>query len=123
VNGRNRALALVLGSAALLAAGCAGGREVAIRGAHPDDAPALMQGYGCGACHTIPGVPGADATVGPSLAGMGGRRTIAGVLPNNPRNLVRWLRDPQAVPPGTVMPDLDLGEPQARDIAAYLYSH
>jgi cytochrome c1 len=44
-------------------------------------------------------------------------------LPNTPDNLVRWLRDPQAVSPQTIMPDLGLGEPQARDIAAYLYEH
>ena len=30
----------------------------------------LIQQKGCGACHTIPGVPGANGTVGPNLAGV-----------------------------------------------------
>jgi cytochrome c1 len=33
---------------------------------------------------------------------------------------VQWLREPQAVHPGTAMPDLDVSERDARDIAAYL---
>src|SRR5581483_6561824 len=80
-------------------------------------------GAGCGACHTIAAVDGADGKVGPPLAHFADRRYIAGELPNTPENLVRWIMDPQAVEPRTVMPDLDVGEPQARDIAAYLYRH
>ena len=36
--------------------------------------------------------------------------------------LVAWLRDPPAISPGTAMPNLDLTEAQARDMAAYLYT-
>ena len=43
------------------------------------------------------------------------RRTmIAGELPNSPDNLVRWLRNPKAVEPGTAMPDLGLTRPGTR---------
>jgi len=119
---KRAAISTLVGAVGLLA-GCGASHEIAIPGANPDQAPTLMNAYGCGACHTIPGVRGADATVGPPLGGLGERRTIAGVLPNTPDNLVRWLRDPQAVSPGNVMPNLGLGEPQARDIAAYLYGH
>ena len=81
----------------------------------------LIRGHGCGACHRIPGIGDAKGNVGPSLAGFGDRVYIAGVLRNNPENLVTWLRDPQQVVPGNVMPDLGLTDQQARDIAAYLY--
>jgi cytochrome c1 len=80
-----------------------------------------IERYGCGSCHAIPGVRGAVGTVGPPLDGMGQRGYIAGRLPNNGPNLERWLRDPQAVEPGTAMPDLDVTEDDARDIAAYLF--
>lgn len=47
---------------------------------------------------------------------------IAGELPNSPANLVRWIKDPKSVEPGTDMPDLGLTDQQARDVAAYLYT-
>lgn len=34
--------------------------------------------------------------------------------------MVRWLRNPQAVTPRTLMPNLGVTEADARDIAAYL---
>jgi cytochrome c1 len=47
---------------------------------------------------------------------------IAGELPNSPENLVRWIKSPQSVEPGTAMPTLGLTDQQARDAAAYLYT-
>ena len=84
---------------------------------------AALRDYGCGACHTIAGIRGADADIGPPLVDFRDRRLIAGRLPNTLPNLMRWLENPQAVAPGSVMPDLGVAEPQARDLAAYLYSH
>ncbi|WP_158266867.1 cytochrome c oxidase assembly protein [Alsobacter soli] len=81
---------------------------------------ALIADIGCGSCHTIPGVGGADGLVGPPLAQMGQRVYIAGMLRNTPENMVLWLRNPQAVVPGNVMPNMRLSETDARDIAAYL---
>jgi hypothetical protein len=34
----------------------------------------------------------------------------------------RWLRNPRAVDPLTAMPDMDIPEKDARDIAGYLYT-
>lgn len=82
----------------------------------------LIAVYGCGACHSVPGVPGASGAVGPPLDGFGDRAFIAGSLPNEPEALMRWIRAPQSVEPGTVMPDLGVGAGQARHIAAYLYT-
>ena len=92
-----------------------------VSGGHAAQGVALIRGFGCGACHRIPGIGEAKGNVGPSLAGFGDRVYIAGVLRNNPENLVTWLRDPQQVVPGNAMPDLGLTDQQARDIAAYLY--
>ncbi len=58
-----------------------------------------MQYYGCGSCHTIPGVPGAHATVGPPLGQMGVRTYIAGMLPNSPQHLASWIQHPQQIHP------------------------
>jgi len=91
-------------------------------GGDPDKGQQVIAAYGCGSCHTIPGVPGADSTVGPPLTDWAGRLYIAGALPNRPDNLVRWLIDPQAIEPGTVMPNLLVTEQDARDMSAYLYS-
>lgn len=82
----------------------------------------LIERYGCGSCHTVPGVPGADAWVGPPLMAFARRSYVAGRLANTPDNLIRWLREPQRVSPGTAMPDLDVTAEDARDIAAYLYA-
>ena len=81
-----------------------------------------IQAYGCTACHTIPGIPEADALVGPPLTGWAQRTYIAGALPNTPENLIQWLRNPQQIEPGTVMPDMGVTEQAARDIGAYLYT-
>jgi cytochrome c2 len=83
---------------------------------------AWMTQLGCAGCHTIPGVRGAKGNVGPPLAGIGTRTYVAGMLRNTPANLVRWIRDPQAVVPGNAMPNMGVSEATARDIAAYLYT-
>lgn len=92
-----------------------------IDGAQAAGGPLLMRQYGCTSCHSIPGVAGARGQVGPSLAQFGRRAYVAGMLRNEPDNLVHWLRAPQSVLPGNAMPDTGVTEQDARDIAAYLY--
>ena len=74
----------------------------------------------CGSCHMIPGIEAASGHVGPSLAGVAGRAIIAGILPNTPRNLASWVRDPQAIKPRNAMPTMDLSDKEVADIVAYL---
>lgn len=81
-----------------------------------------IQRYGCGACHIIPGVAGANSPAGPPLIQFGGRSVVGGRLPNTPANLIAWLQNPQAIAPGSAMPNLGVTEADARDIAAYLLS-
>jgi len=83
---------------------------------------AAIERYGCGTCHTIPGVDNASALVGPPLTGIADRMILAGELPNTPENMIRWIREPQNVETNTLMPNLGVTERDARDIAAYLYT-
>jgi cytochrome c1 len=92
------------------------------RNGRPDRGAELITRYGCGSCHTIPGVNRADGLVGPPLTRFGARSYVAGQLPNNADNLRRWISDPQAVEPGTAMPNLGVTAIDAQDIAAYLYT-
>jgi cytochrome c len=78
--------------------------------------------YGCGTCHTIPGVAGAAGLTGPPLTDFSKRMYIGGVLRNTPENLQVWIRDPKAVDHLTAMPRLFVTPSDARDIATYLYS-
>ena len=82
----------------------------------------LIRSYGCGACHTIPHVAGAVATVGPNLDGVAARAYIAGVVPNQPGNMMQWIMNPAAIDSKTAMPNLHVTASDARDIAAYLYT-
>jgi cytochrome c1 len=94
----------------------------AVVGGDVDGGRQAIVDYGCGACHTIPGVTGADGVVGPPLTGWGKRASIAGEFPNTPEQLVAWIRDPQAMNPGSIMPDVGVTHESALDISAYLYS-
>ena len=91
-------------------------------GGNPKNGGHLIFTYGCGTCHVIPGIAGANGTAGPPLQGFASRIYAAGVLENSPDNLVRWITTPQEVTAGTAMPDLGVTKEQARDIAAYLYT-
>ena len=82
----------------------------------------LIASFGCGACHTIPGIRSARGMVGPPLTGLGRRTHIAGRLPNHPDLLVHWLLDPPGLNPRTLMPNVGADEQQARHMAAYLYT-
>lgn len=115
-------LALLLGMSSACAGGEAKETASAATGGDPDRGAQAIREYGCGACHVIPGVPGARGEVGPPLSDFGRRAYIAGALVNAPDNLVLWIRSPEVVEPGTVMPNLGVSRDDARDIAAYLYT-
>jgi cytochrome c2 len=97
-------------------------REATDFGGHPRQGAKLIASVGCGTCHAIPGIAHAYGRVGPPLSGIADRTVIAGMLPNTPRNMIAWLKAPQSVVPGNVMPNMELDDHDARDIAAYLYT-
>jgi cytochrome c2 len=124
-----RVLAVValLGSAlSIVLAGCNAGKathsvQIGDLG-NPAHGKQLITTYGCGGCHTIPGVHGARGKVGPPLFFFAERTMVAGELPNTPPNLTRWIQHPKQVEPNTAMPDLGVTQDDANDIAAYLYT-
>jgi cytochrome c len=94
----------------------------AVTGGNPKRGKELITQFGCGSCHTIPGIKGATATVGPPLESFRKRVYIAGRLNNTAEQLTKWIVNPRAIDPKTAMPAVGVDETQARDIAAYLYS-
>ena len=111
----------------VLGAACGGGGEghgsriLASTGGDARAGAAAIGKYGCGSCHVIPGVERARGLVGPPLSDFASRTYIAGSVYNTPPNLEAWIRLPDSVEPGTVMPTLGVTPEEARDIAAYLY--
>lgn len=74
----------------------------------------------CMACHAVAGTP-ANGNIGPNLTHIGSRQTLAaGILRNTPSDLTRWLHNPQAVKPGSLMPNLGLSEAEVTALVAYL---
>ncbi|MFL5613157.1 MAG: c-type cytochrome [Gemmatimonadaceae bacterium] len=123
----NRRQGRVIAFAMLVAAvnGCTHGEADAMALTHGGNAARgkeLIRSYGCGSCHTIPRVPGAESTVGPSLQGEATHAYIAGVTPNLPENMIRWIMDPPSIDDKTAMPNLHVSAVDARDIAAYIYT-
>lgn len=81
---------------------------------------ALFLSKGCTACHKVGGEGG---SAGPELDGIGNpmkRPTLIGDLENTPENLWRWITNPQAVKPGTLMASQPLTPQEAADLVAYL---
>jgi mono/diheme cytochrome c family protein len=81
----------------------------------------LLQQYSCPDCHRIDGVVGPRTHIGPALEDWHSRKFIAGTLPNTPEQLVRWILDPPALSPQTLMPDVRVTEAHARTMARYLF--
>ncbi|MBI2939388.1 MAG: cytochrome c oxidase subunit II [Chloroflexi bacterium] len=76
----------------------------------------------CVGCHTVDGT-NAKGKAGPNLTHFGNRATLAaGIAPNTRENLERWLADPPAFKPGSLMPNLRLSQDDVQALAAYLQS-
>ena len=106
-----------LGSAA-----APGGAPVLEPGSPAAEGAQIIATKPCVGCHTIPGIPGATGTVGPSLAGVAGRTKIAGGAVSNsgPEDLKKWILNPPALKPGTLMPNVGLNDDEATKIVAFL---
>jgi cytochrome c oxidase subunit II len=74
----------------------------------------------CAKCHTVRGTA-AEGRGGPDLTHLASRTTLAAAtLPNTPEHLARWVRDPQAIKPGSLMPPPELNDADLQAILAYL---
>jgi cytochrome c oxidase subunit 2 len=82
---------------------------------------ALFQTSTCINCHAIRGVAGADLRVAPDLTHVGSRKQLAaGILENTPANMRSWLKSPQHIKPGALMPDFDFTDEQLDQLSEYL---
>jgi cytochrome c len=114
--------------ALLLVTGCKSAHEQALADAKarikgdPERGAYLIQRYGCGGCHRIPGVAGAAGKAAPSLEHLASETYIPGNLPNTPENVMRWIEAPHSILSATKMPELGISHAEARDIATYLWS-
>jgi cytochrome c oxidase subunit 2 len=68
-------------------------------------------------------VTGADAGVAPDLTHVASRKQLgAGILENTPANMRLWLKSPQHIKPGALMPDFNFTDEQLDQLAEYLSS-
>jgi cytochrome c oxidase subunit 2 len=94
--------------------------------AHSDDSLSeerrIFERTACINCHTVAGTA-ANGRFGPDLTHLMSRETIAsGIAPNTPENLRRWIRRPDDLKPGSLMPPMGLSDPQLDAVTAYLVS-
>ena len=90
---------------------------------NPNAGRTLFLQRGCGGCHAIRGLPGANGVAGPRLDNTVVRGTIAGEqIQATPDSLAHWIVDPSSLKPETTMPKSGVNAAEARDIAAFLYS-
>jgi cytochrome c oxidase subunit 2 len=76
---------------------------------------------GCIGCHTVKGNALAMGVVGPNLTHFASRTRLAGgMAENNEAELRRWLSNPPAMKPGSIMPNLNLSPEAIDKLVAYL---
>jgi cytochrome c oxidase subunit 2 len=74
----------------------------------------------CINCHAVSGTV-ANGRFGPDLTHLMSRDTIAaGAAINTPNNLRLWIRNPEAIKPGSLMPAMELNDHQLDALTAYL---
>ncbi|HZD30732.1 MAG TPA: c-type cytochrome, partial [Candidatus Angelobacter sp.] len=80
----------------------------------------VFESTACVNCHAIAGT-NAKGKFGPDLTHLMSRETIAsGAATNTPENLRLWVKDPDAIKPGCLMPAMQLNEQDIDAVTAYL---
>ena len=80
----------------------------------------VFESTACVNCHTISGTS-AQGRFGPDLTHLMSRDTIAaGAAKNTPDMLSLWIRNPDAIKPGSKMPAMGLSDQDASAVTAYL---
>ncbi len=81
---------------------------------------ALFEQNACINCHAVKGTV-ANGRFGPDLTHLMSRDTIAaGALMNTRENLEKWIKDPDAYKPGSLMPAMKLSDEDVNSITSYL---
>jgi cytochrome c oxidase subunit II len=80
----------------------------------------IFESTACVNCHTISGTA-AKGRFGPDLTHLMSRETIAaGAAPNTHERLRLWIKNPDAIKPGSKMPAMGLSDPDVDAVTAYL---
>ncbi len=85
----------------------------------------LMKQRGCGSCHAY---SGADAWPAPAMGSFSAALALAPDLAHvrgrmAPATVDRWLQDPKALKPDTLMPPPGLADSERADVVAALFQH
>jgi cytochrome c oxidase subunit 2 len=92
----------------------------AVDDASAHEGKSVFLGQSCVNCHAVRGTP-AQGGYAPDLTHLMSRRTLAaGMAPNTPENLRRWVDDPQAIKPGCLMPAFGLSTRDRKLLVDYL---
>ena len=82
----------------------------------------VFESLSCVNCHTVRGTS-AEGKFGPDLTHLMSRQTLgSGMIPNNRENLRAWIKDPQEIKPGCLMPSMQLGDSQLDAVVSYLFT-
>jgi cytochrome c oxidase subunit 2 len=89
---------------------------------HVEAGRATFLSFSCVNCHTVSGTA-STGTFGPDLSHLMSRATLgSGVIPNTRENLRAWVKDPQAIKPGNLMPNMQLNSRELDEVVTYLSS-
>jgi len=81
------------------------------KGDPANGAKLVISNGGCLACHAIKGNPMMIGNIGPNLTHIATRTTIgAGLFPNDPRHLARWIKNAREMKPGVIMNTIGTGQ-------------
>jgi cytochrome c oxidase subunit II len=85
-----------------------------------DEGRRIFESTACVNCHAVSGTV-ADGRFGPDLTHLMERNTIAsGAAPNTRENLRTWIRNPDSIKPGSLMPAMQLNDHDLDAVTAYL---
>ena len=80
----------------------------------------VFESTACTNCHTVSGTA-ANGQFGPDLTHLMSRDTLAaGAVPNTRENLRLWIRNPEAIKPGSKMPAMGLSDQDVNAVTAFL---
>jgi cytochrome c oxidase subunit II len=92
----------------------------ASRDSRMEAARAAFLSLSCVNCHAV-SQTSAAGTFGPDLSHLMSKETLgAGVIPNTAENLRAWVKDPQAIKPGNLMPNMQLNDRELDEVVTYL---
>jgi cytochrome c oxidase subunit 2 len=95
-------------------------REPAVVADTVSEGRRVFETTACINCHSLAGTM-ATGRFGPDLTHLMSRETIAaGAALNTPENLRLWIRNPDAIKPGSLMPAMQLNDRDLDALTAYL---